>query len=99
MARRYSWSKSKAIIFTIHSSELRLRFRFQFCCRLQWQLGLGDLAAMTAFFHPTSKPIEVKINNGRGIKREKLREQQSADDGDAHRPAQLAPRAGFQRER
>src|SRR5215468_8071504 len=97
MAPRYSSLKSAAIIFTVYSSELRLRLKF--CCRPQRQFGLGDLAAMTAFFHPTSKPIEVKINDRRGIKSEELREQQPADDGNPHWPAQLAARPGFKCER
>src|SRR5215472_7080906 len=99
MFRRHSWLKSKAIIFTVHSSELRFGFRLKFCRRPQRQLSLCDLAAMTAFLHPMFKPIEVKINNRRRIKREELRKQQSADDGDAHGPAQLAARPGFQCER
>src|SRR5215469_10092352 len=99
MARKRSWLKSKAIIFTIHSSELKLGFRLNFCGRLQRQLGLCDLAAMTAFLYPTAEPIEIKVNYRRGIKSQKLREQQASDDRNPHGPAQLAARPGFQRKR
>ena len=91
--------EKKPMIFTIHAGKLRLRFQLKFCCRPQGQFGLCDLAAMTAFVDPTSKPIEVQINNRCGIKRQKLREQQSADDGNAHGPAQLAASTGFQSKR
>src|SRR5215813_8695287 len=99
MARRHSLLKSKAVIFTVYSSELRLWLRLNFSYRPQRQVGLCNLAAMTAFLHRTSESIEIKINYRCGIERQKLREQQAADNGDAHGPAQFTSRPGFQRKR
>ena len=42
-------------------------------------------AAVAAFLYPAPEAIEIKINDRRGVEREKLREQQTADDGNSKR--------------
>ena len=45
------------------------------------------------------KAIEEEIDNGRGVQREQLADNQSADDGDSQRTAQFGARAGSKRQR
>ena len=48
---------------------------------------------------PICRPVHVEINDRRRVQRQELREQQAADDRDAHRPAQFRAGAVFQRQR
>jgi hypothetical protein len=45
------------------------------------------------------QPVEIEIDDRRGVEREQLAQRQPADHGVAERLAQLGPDAGAERER
>src|SRR5215472_12932731 len=57
---------------------------------------------LPGFFCRTKKidePAEIDVDHRRGVEGQELRQQQSADDGDAERAAQLRSSAGAKGER
>ena len=48
---------------------------------------------------PAAEAVQVQVNDRSGVERDKLGEQETADDGDAQRAAQLGAGALLQRQR
>ena len=58
--------------------------------RTERELRLLEPPAIAPFLEPAAEAIEIEINDRRGVEREKLREEQAADDRDAEWAAQFA---------
>src|SRR6266550_6527598 len=66
---------------------------------LERQLGLLQSPPVPPFLNPGAEAIEIKVNHWCGVKGERLRKQESADDGDAERSPQLAAGSTLEGER